>query len=181
MFPAPWGLAIAICLCPALSIPRSPKRQDSDLEVLQHYEGMWDCEFSIESQTNKDDIKKFTGVVEGKWILGDKFLDQTGKYTLDDSSPALIIKTMMSFDKKHQRYQYDYFFSSGEVQRSFGQWDNVAKTMTSKMVPDKNGNTTTIVADFSQPDIESWTIETRNRDGELTTRMVGKNTRKKAK
>lgn len=181
MYSPYWGLVFLICFGPALTLPSSTKPQDTDLEVLQHYKGTWDCEFAIESQTDKDDVKKFTGVVEGKWVVGNKFLEQTGKYSLEESSPPVIIKTMMAFDKKQNRYQYDYFISTGEVQRSFGQWDDEAKTMTSKMTDENSGSVTTFVADFSQADIERWTIETRDRDGKLTTKMAGTNTRRSGK
>lgn len=151
--------------------------QEIGLEVLKSYEGIWDSEFSIVG--NDGQKQTFTGVVTGKWVVGDKFLEQTGVYNLSASSPPLIIKTMMSFDRKQNRYQYDYFESSGGVQRSFGQWNAGKKTMVSKMVNSDGGTTATIVADFSTPGIENWVIETKNQDGATVAKMVGTNTLRK--
>ena len=149
----------------------------SDLGVLKHYEGTWDCVFKIESTTDADPPKQFTGVVEGKWVVGDRFLEQTGRYQLSEDSSPLVIRTMMSFDQKQSRYQYDYFTSSGEVHRSYGKWDKSAKTMTST-ITDSDGKVTTIVANFSNPDVEKWTIETKDRDGQSTIKLIGTNKRR---
>ncbi len=151
--------------------------QDAELDVLKHYEGTWDCVFKIEPTAEGDSPKRFSGVVEGKWVVGNKFLEQTGRYKLDENSPPLVIRTMMTYDKAKSRYQYDYFTSSGEVKRSFGKWDHKTKSMTSTMEDD--GKITTIVAEFATTDVEHWSIVTKDRDGKLTTKLIGTNTRRK--
>ena len=173
------GFAILFCLSGIATPICSTNSQDSERHALKNYEGVWDCKFTIQPQSEGDDPKSFTGVVEGKWVVGEKFLEQTGSYRLDESSEPLVIKTMMSFDVENKRYRYDYFMSSGEVQRSFGKWDADAKTMTSTMTDD--GKVTSIVADFSRENVESWTIETRNEDGKTITKVVGTNTRRTKK
>ena len=172
------SLAFLFCLSGIATTPRSKCLQDLQLQVLNHYEGVWDCRFTISPQQEAAEDRTFTGVVEGKWVVGEKFLEQKGSYRLSDASPLLVIRTMMSFDKKQKRYQYDYFNSSGEVHRSFGKWDDEAKTMTSTMTDGENGNITTIVADFSTAGTEQWTIETKDSNGNITTRIAGTNTRR---
>ena len=147
------------------------------LDVLKNYEGNWETEFSIVPQSLAAEPTNFTGRVEGKWSVGGKFLEQTGTYLLTENATPLVIKTMMSFDETQERYQYDYFTSSGDVTRSFGKWDEASKTMTSTMTEEGDGKVTTIVADFSQPGIEKWTIETKNAEGKSTAKIVGTNTR----
>ena len=139
-----WSLLILTFCCQPLS-PAESTVGHPDLSVLKHYEGRWDCRFSIEPISDGDQRTSFTGVVEGKWVVGDKFMEQTGRYQLDQGSPPLVIKTLMSFDEKQSRYQYDYFNSSGEIHRSIGHWDAKTKTMTSTRT-DENENETTIIA-----------------------------------
>lgn len=158
-------------------VPVLAQGQDRDSRPLASYEGTWDCEFKIDS-TDGTEPRIFNGVVEAKWVLDDKFLEQTGKYRLGENSKPLIIKTMMSFDRTEKRFQYDYFNSFGEIHRSFGQWDKNKKTMTSTRT-DKNGNTSTINANFSTPDVETWSIETTDHNGKRLSRIYGTNTRRK--
>jgi len=178
---AMFGVIFLICFGQAMMVTESAYGQEIGLKALKSYEGVWDSEFSIVPQDGSTPSKKFTGVVIGKWVLGDQFLDQTGTYQLAESSPPLIIKTMMSFDKKQQRFQYDYFESSGGIHRSYGEWDPEAKKMTSKMTDAESGNVSTFVADFSKPGVEQWVIETKNSEGETLTKIVGTNTRRKTK
>jgi hypothetical protein len=150
------------------------------LKALKSYEGVWDSQFSIMATDGSQPTQTFTGVVTGKWVVGDKFLEQTGTYELSQSSPPLVIRTMMSFDQEQNRYPYHYFLSSGETQKSYGQWDPDAKKMTSEMTEVDSGNVSTIVADFSKPGIEHWVIETKNREGMTLTKIAGTNTRRKS-
>ncbi len=176
-----WGLVVLTLFFQSGANSSSRDQQEPELCALQHYVGVWDSQFTIASEEKDNASKSFTGDVEGKWVVGGQFLEQTGQYRLSESASPLIIRTMMSFDKQQQRYQYDYFNSSGGIQRSLGKWDAVAKTMTSRMTDEKDGNITTIVADFSTDGVEHWTIETRNREGKTVLKIVGTNTRRKDK
>ncbi len=176
------GFVVLVLFLLTTSIAVAANPTDKELRVLKHYEGTWSCEFTILSQESdtKSDKKpqKYTGVVQGKWVLGNRFLEQTGRYQLDANSEPFAIKTMMTYDRQNKRYQFDYFNSSGAVHRSYGKWNEKTKTMTSTMKDDKNGNTVTITADFSKSNVERWTIETKNKDGKIVGRIVGTNTRK---
>ncbi len=178
MIAATLHLVLFVCLS-SLAMPSHA--QDTKLQVLDHYQGIWDCQFTLSPQQESDEAKTFTGFVEGKWVVGNKFLEQTGSYRLSESSSPIVIRTMMSFDEKQQRYQYDYFNSTGDIQRSFGTWDEEAKTMTSTMTDKNSGNVTTIRADFSTADSEHWTIETKDTNGKLIMKIVGTNTKRASK
>ncbi len=146
------------------------------LEALCHYEGTWDSEFTVVSHDQGSINEKFTGKVEAKWVVGGRFLEQTGTYILDSASPPLVIKTLMTFDVNDQEYKYHFFDSSGEHQESTGKWDPEKKTMTSIM-KESDGSVMTTVADFSQPGVENWTIEIKNAKQNSITNVTGKNTR----
>ena len=174
-----YSLVVLSFCCLPLARSQSTLDQDTELGILKHYEGTWNCVFTIEPTSEGESPKRFTGVVKGKWVVGNRFLEQTGQYQLSENSPPLVIKTMMTFDNAKSRYQYDYFTSSGEVHRSFGKWNPETKTMTSTREDDR-GNKTTIVAEFGTPDVEHWSIEIKDPEGKLSARLVGTNTRKRA-
>ena len=175
-----WSIVILFCSCLARTVSSATIPQEDDgVRVLQNYQGLWDNEFTIESQSADEKTSGCTGIVEGKWVVDDQFMEQTGNYRIGDSASPIIIKTMMSFDKKMKRYQYDYYLSSGEIQKSFGSWDKESKSMTSTMADNGDGKITTIKADFSSENIERWTIETVDRDGKTALKIVGTNTRRK--
>ena len=174
------GLIVLFFGCPSLPHHVPTPKQDSELSILEHYEGIWDCDFTIEPTSEGGSPQRFTGVVEGKWVVGDKFLEQTGRYQLSKDSSPLVIKTLMTFDKSKSRYQYDYFNSSGEVHRSYGKWNSGSKSMTSTL-EDENGTVSTIVAEFGSPGVEHWSIEIEDRDGKVTAKLIGTNTKRKEK
>ncbi len=155
-----------------------PQSSIPELNVLSNYAGNWDSEFRIKSMGSEQETEKFTGTVEGKWAVGGRYLEQTGTYVLSSNSPPMVIKTMMTFDVDDQDYRYDLFVSSGGHSESRGKWDAEKKTMTSIMHED-DGRTMTTIADFSQPGIETWTIEIQDSSGETTSTIKGINTRRK--
>jgi hypothetical protein len=123
--------------------------------------------------------RKFSGTVSSAWTLRGRYLEQTGTYNLGATTPPLIIKTLMTFEVKDNRYQYWYFLSDGQKFQTTGQWDQALRTMTSKGSLPGNGNTLIITAKFDENGTESWTIETRNRDNQVVGRMRGINSRRK--
>jgi hypothetical protein len=151
---------------------------ETGLHVLEHYSGTWDCQFTIESATAGEEARTFNGVVEGKWVVEDRFMEQTGTYLPDGSTDRFVIRTMMTFAEAENSFHYTYFMSTGQVSTSTGRWNDAAKTMTSTMSDGENNNSTTIVADFSTPGVERWRIEIRKDDGTLVAEVTGTNTRR---
>jgi hypothetical protein len=158
--------------------PDGPQEQVPELEALSSYLGNWDSEFTIVSH-DKDSIdEKFTGKVEANWSVGGRFLEQTGTYTLDSNSPPMVIKTLMTFDVNDQKYRYHFFDSTGEHRVSTSSWNAEKKTMTSTM-REPDGEEMITTADFSAPGIETWTIVITSAKNQSTTKITGKNTRRK--
>lgn len=154
-----------------------PQDRVPELEALNSYLGKWDSEFTIVSHDKDPLDEKFTGKVEANWAVGGRFLEQTGTYTLNSTSPPLVIKTLMTFDVNDQKYRYHFFDSSGEHQESTGKWSAEKKTMTSTM-RESDGDEMTTIADFSKPGVENWTIVIRDTKNNSTTKISGKNTRR---
>ncbi len=178
-FPRLVSALLTMALACWLQVIENPtaSAQDSAREVLGHYEGNWNSSFTIEPQNEGESAKSFSGTVNAKWVLGNQFLEQNGRYRLDENSPPLEIKTLMRYDPATQRYLYDYFTSGGTVRQSIGEWDASTKTMTSVMKEDENGIVVTLRADFSTENTERWTIESKNAAGETVLKMIGTNTR----
>lgn len=169
------GLWLCLVLIPSIGIA-----QTDHLKVLDVYAGTWDSEFSIEGPDGQI-TQKFSGWVSAKWVVGGRFLDQTGTYKIDNSDSEITIKTMMSYDQKNGRYHFVYFTSTGDIRHSNGKWDETTRMMTSEMKDADSGNVSTIIADFSKPGVEHWVIETKDADGKTLTRLSGTNTRRASK
>ena len=149
-----------------------------ELKALDHYAGTWDVEMTIVPRDPNQQGKTFRGQVEAKWVVGGRFLEQTGTYRLSETGQPLVIKTLMTYDTAEKQYHYWLFLSSGGVRESRGQWNEQTKTMTSTM-KSADGDVTTTTADFSTAGEENWTIETRHVDNSIAFRITGKNTRRK--
>ena len=178
--PSVW-IGIVWLWCPVAALSSHVQAQENSLQPLEYYVGKWKCDFTIEATAGDNPPVVFAGHVDAQWILNDQFLEQTGSYTPSSGSQPMVIKTLLGWDKQTRQFRFDYFTSGGEVYRSYGNWDAARKTMTSTMTPNDAGETTIIVADFSVPDVESWTIQTRNRNGQVTARIAGRNQRQPAR
>lgn len=166
-------LAVSTCL------PSEDAAGDvPELEVLDHYAGVWDVEMTIDPLDPNREGKSFRGEVEAKWSVGGRFMEQTGSYRLSEEGQPIVIKTLMTYDTDERQYHYWLFLSSGGVRESRGHWNEQKKTMTSTM-KSADGDVTTTTADFSKAGEENWTIETRHADNSLAFRIHGKNTRRK--
>ena len=163
--------AIAIALLAAVPVDYNRQR-----EVLDHYVGEWDVEFTLEATDANNTDQEFSGSVVGKWIVEKNFVDQTGRYSVGDQQ--IVIKTIMSFDADRDEYHFWYFLSDGQIRESIGKWNQEKMTMTSEMKDPNSDNVVTIVADFSKPGVESWTIDTKRVDGKTISRIRGVNTKR---
>lgn len=159
--------------------------QDSEPEIrpemqpLTHYLGTWDSEFQIVNQRDNQTPKIYRGTVKAEWTVGGGFLEQTGVNTLDMGSKPFEFKTLMGFDKQTGDFEFHYFYSSGDAYRSRATWDEEKKIMTS-VRQDQAGQTVRIVADFSEPDTEHWTILVLDIQGRTKMEIKGTNRRRKS-
>jgi hypothetical protein len=152
-----------------------PSSKVPELKVLDHYAGEWTVEFA-----NKD-ISLGGTKSTARWVLGGRFLEQTGDVIDKNGETALKLKTLMTFDAKRNTFRSWIFTSDGSVMENDCVWDEKAKTMTSISKKIEGEGFTTTTADFSEPDVENWKIAITDAAGKVTAEIVGKNTRQKKK
>ena len=147
-----------------------PAKDVPELKVLEYYLGAWDV-----AVTNKDsDFTK--GESTAKWILGGRFVEQSGFMLSKDGTTRADITTLFTFDTMKQVYRSWMFVSSGSVSQAEMTWDAKSKTMMSVTRPNADGIRSTITADFSEAGKEHWKFVFTDRDGKDIGEMRGENT-----
>lgn len=159
---AGWDSARADDLGPVKDVP--------ELAVLQHYAGTWDVELTGNGSGK--------GEVTAKWILGGRYLEQSG-VIYNVGSPDIWVTTLFTFDPGKQKYRVWTFASNGSTGQAEMTWDAKAKVMTSVAPPDANGIRSTNTADFSTVGKERWQFRYTDRDGQQVGEMSGVNTLRK--
>jgi len=146
-----------------------PAKDVPELAVLQHYAGTWDVVMDNAAGKNE---------VTAKWILGGRFLEQSGVMRSPDG-PGIWVTTLFSFDTAHKKYRSWTFVSNGSTNQAEMTWDAKSKTMTSTIPPDANGVRATVTADFSTAGKERWHFRYNDRAGQQVGEMRGENTLRK--
>jgi hypothetical protein len=170
-----FGVLIACLLMVAGSVgvradDLGPAKDVPELQVLQHYAGTWDVELTGNGSGK--------GEATAKWILGGRYLEQSGVIH-NMGSPDIWITTLFTFDPGKQKYRVWTFASNGSTGQAEMTWDAKAKVMTSVSPPDMNGIRSTNTADFSTPGKERWRFIYTDRDGKQVGEMSGENTLRK--
>lgn len=145
-----------------------PAKDVPELQVLQHYAGTWDV--VLDNVAGKNEVT-------AKWILGGRFLEQSGVMHSPDG-PDIWVTTLFTFDTPAGKYRSWTFVSNGSTNQAEMTWDANAKTMTSVTQPDANGVRAKVTADFSTAGKERWKFLYTDRDGQQVGEMAGENTRR---
>lgn len=148
----------------------NPAKSIPELQVLQHYHGTWDVELSGAGSGS--------GEVTAKWILGGRFLEQSGVIHTPGNQD-IAITTLFTFDTDQRKYRVWTFASNGSTGQAEMSWDAASKTMTSVAAPDVNGIRSTNTADFSTPGKERWHFRYTDCEGQQVGEMSGVNTLRK--
>lgn len=146
-----------------------PAKDVPELQVLQHYAGTWDV--VLDNAANKNEVT-------AQWILGGRFLEQSGVMHSPDG-PDIWVTTLFGFDTQAGKYRSWTFVSNGSTNQAEMAWDANAKTMTSVTQPDANGVRAKVTADFSTAGKERWKFIYTDRDGQQVGEMAGVNTLRK--
>lgn len=151
-----------------------PAPEVPELKTLNRYVGVWDVSVRVDQNVI------MTGTSTSRWVLGGRFVEQTGTLIPVDGSPQLSLTTLYTWDIERQAYRTWTFVSNGSTTTGEGKWDERTKKMTSTGKNDKDGATTETIADFSVEGRESWTIRVKGAGGEMAATIEGTNTRRAA-
>lgn len=148
-----------------------PSPDVPELRALQHYIGTWDVATTDQLYTK--------GESSAKWILGGRFVEQSGFMVSQEGSNRIEVLTLFTFDTGKKTYRSWTFLSDGSTSQAEMTWNAAAKTMTSRSRPGANGVRSTVTADFSEGGKERWLFVFTDRDGKAVGEMKGVNTRRK--
>jgi hypothetical protein len=103
-------------------------------------------------------------------------------WTLDPDPgirPKLCGLNLMTYDAGRHAYRAWQFLPNGTATEAVGVWDAAEHTFTWTARDASSGSTTVTKASFAKEGVESWSIVTTNRDGQVTMNVSGTNTRQK--
>ncbi len=150
-----------------------------ELKILRHYLGEWESTFTVQGGTpSAEEPKPVTAQVKARWVLGGRFMRQTGNVKLEEGGRTYVLDTLMTWDNDAGAYRRWTFTSAGTASEATGKWDAESRTMTWTGVDEKTGNTTTVSATFKGKKEEHWTIATEKSDGQMVSLIAGTNRRK---
>ncbi len=175
------GLSAILFLVPGARVVSAQAPGIPQLEVLQKYIGEWGTVFTLGSGKPGAEETAMRGQVTTKWVLGDRFVEQTIVIEGEKGESALTMKSLLTFDPASGEYRTWSFTSGGDVSESRGKWDAESATFTFKGSDSKSGQSTTVTATFKGEDEEHWSIATEDSSGKLVGVITGKNTRIKKK
>ena len=161
----------------AVQAEDGPSKDVPQLKVLDYYTGQWESTFSIPSPDDPTQVLKFKGKVTVKWILGGRFVQQTGIYKAGENEAPISFTTLYTYDVKKQAYRNWSFNSSGESSESEGKWDETAKAMIWKGVDVQSQMAVEMKSDHSKSDVNPWSIDFKTQDDQTVFTISGNNKR----
>ena len=164
-----WAVTVALAVRGAAA-QDGPAAGIPELAALSHYVGQWDVEMQINNTTVK-------GEASGTWILDGHYLEQTATLTATESMPGLKMKTLMTYDPGKKSYLSWTYNSNGNHTEAVATWNASTQVMTS-VTRTAEGDRITVTADFSEKNVEKWSIVT---SGDSALKITGKNTRRSAR
>ncbi len=148
-----------------------PAKDVPELQALQNYVGTWDVVFANNEFTESEST--------ARWIVGGRFVEQTGVMLSDNGKNRVEILTLFTFDTTRKTYRSWTFLSTGSISEAELTWDAKSSTMTSVTRPDASGARSTVTADFSMAGKERWKFRFTDRDRNSVGEMSGLNTLRK--
>lgn len=163
---------MAVCVPIMVSADEpGPAKDVPELKVLQNYVGTWDVKVAGDEVANGENT--------ARWILGGRFLEQSGFIVFENGTNRVEVTTLYTYDTTKKAYRSWSFLSTGNTSQADMTWDARTKTMTSVTRPNADGVRSTITADFSEPGKERWKFVFTDRDGKAVGEMSGVNTVRK--
>lgn len=164
------ALVSVFCLMNSCLADDGPAAGVPGLTELAHYVGDWDTRITSPNSGFT------TGSVSTKWILGGRFIEQTGTLTNADGTNSIEIHTLITYNVEQNKYQSWTFLSSGDMVTRTGTWDAAAHKF--KFTGNDGGTTVVSEADFSTEDTETWKISVISDLGTEDVVLSGVNTRR---
>ena len=141
-----------------------PAKDVPELQILQNYVGNWDVNVTGNEFTRGEDT--------AHWILGGRFLEQSGFIVSENGTNRVEITTLYTFDATKKSYRSWWFNSAGLTTESSGRWDESTKTLSWITIEpsDFKGTTQQRFSDTGKLD---WKVLVQDEQGVAKFRMEG--------
>jgi hypothetical protein len=161
-------IAIALTSLCAIGAAQAPDPLPAEaLKVLKLFVGT--CDTTIDGNPG------LKGAATGVLVLGDRFVRDDFVLKDGDGSVVLQVSSMITYDTNAKRYRMWMFSSTGEVTPSEGTWDEATRTLTMNS-RDAKGHATKWTSSFSAEGVETWSLVTKDQDGNVVLEVKGKST-----
>ncbi len=157
---------------PADASAPGPDRNTPELEVLNHYAGIWDDEIAGATSLRRTEV--------GEWVLDGTFLRQSWITEASEGIPKAAGITMMTFDVARTVYLSWSFLAIGSVVHNQGEWDPISRTMTWIDRLGGTGDIVTTTARFIGDVTNIWSIVERDAKGQVVREATGTSVRRRS-
>ena len=145
--------------------------ENRELQALSNYVGIWDVAF------NSKDAPFSNGSYTSKWVLDDKFVEQTGDLTAVFVPKDIQVKALMTYDQNKKAFRKWTFLSNGRALESSGTWDpkNRCMTWVSTYHDDLSITTikTTTTETFLDSGVQEWSKVSEKPNKEIIGQSKG--------
>src|SRR5207249_3179121 len=114
-----------------LSSGINAQEETPESKVLGQWVGTWKTEVHSKPAEWSPQEVKFIGRITCKWILGGKFVEESGSSLAEGTEHCVI----WGYDPERKSYRFWFFDSHGSILEAQGTWDAKTKTMTGKSEP----------------------------------------------
>ena len=167
------ALALALALgalaqpAPANAQANAPNPDTPQLKPLDNFAGSWKIEID----------ENMSGSAEANWVLGGRYLEYKTRLVDSQGRTTIELRHLYTYDKSANIYRAWIFSSSDDfTAQGEAEWDDARKTLTSHL-RGSNSQSMKIVADFSESNLEKWTIQVIDANGVKQGEIAGTNRR----
>jgi len=154
---------MAVCVPMMVSADEpGPAKDVPELKVLQNYVGTWDVKVAGDEVANGENT--------ARWILGGRFLEQSGFIVSENGTNRVEVTTLYTYDTTKKAYRSWSFLSTGNTSQADMTWDARTKTMTSV---EPNEFKTTSQHGFPNSGKCDWKVLIQDTQGTTMFRMEG--------
>lgn len=145
----------------------------AEIMKLQPFIGEWDSEFILGPSVQSPQGSTSKGKMTGKWILDGRFLLGTSEVGTHRSI------WLIGYDTTKQAYRYVHFNNAGQIDESFGQWNDQALSFVWHVVNERPGITRTSTNQILGNDTVQAHILAKDNAGKVYQDLTIKSSRRK--
>ncbi len=145
---------------------KTGEEEGQELERLSKLVGSWKETAELPGGT------KLVANGKTRWILGRTHVQSN--YVIEmEKGKNMQHMMLLTWDGKLKKYRSWMFSSDSKSLESTGVWDQESNALIMTSQADDDGNVTTSKTVFTSKDVSHWTVETKDKNGNVTFSMKG--------